>query len=68
MKALTIARNVGFKAERITTANIDMADHYRPRENVVKRPTSLGGKGFIIIERHEKTVPSLHRLIVDSLK
>lgn len=68
LKALTIARNLGFKVEKITAANLDMLDHYRPRENVVQRPTSLGGKGFNIIERHEKTIPTLHRKIIDSIK
>jgi len=68
LKALTIARNLGYKVENITAANFDMINHYRPRENVVQRPTSLGGKGFIIIERHEKTIPTLHRKIVDLIK
>lgn len=67
LKALTIARNLGHKVEKIIAANFDMTDHYRPRENVVHRPTSLGGSGFIIIERHEKAIPTLHRRIVDSL-
>src|SRR3989338_6008059 len=67
LKALTVARNLGCKVERFTAANLDMIDHYRPRENVVHRPTSLGGKGFIIIEKHEKTIPSLHRKIVDNI-
>ncbi len=67
LKALTIARNLGHKVEKIIAANFDMTDHYRPRENVVHRPTSLGGSGFIIIERHEKTIPTLHRKIIDSL-
>ena len=68
LKALTVARNLGFKVENITAANFDMTDHYRPRENVVRRPTSLGGKGFMIIEKHEKTIPTLHRKIVDKIK
>ena len=67
LKALTIARNLGYKVEKITAANFDMSNHYRPRENVVTRPTSLGGRGFIIIERHEKTIPTLHRLLVSGL-
>lgn len=67
LKALTIARNLGCKVSSITAANIDMADHYRPRENVVQRPTSLGGKGFIIIGRHEATIPSLHRRVIDGI-
>jgi len=68
LKALTIARNLGYKVEHITAANFDMIDHYRPRENVVHRPTSLGGRGFIVIERHEKTIPTLHRKIINMLK
>ena len=67
LKALTIARNLGFKVENITAANFDMTNHYRPRENVVQRPTSLGGKGFIIIEKHEKTIPTLHRKIIGNI-
>ncbi|MBI2658920.1 hypothetical protein HYX05_02340 [Candidatus Woesearchaeota archaeon] len=67
LKALTIARNLGFKVEKITAANLDMIDHYRPRENVVQRPTSLGGKGFIIIEKHEKTIPTLHRALTEGI-
>ncbi|MBI2101422.1 hypothetical protein HYT53_02325 [Candidatus Woesearchaeota archaeon] len=68
LKALTIARNLGFKVEKITAANFDMINHYRPRENVVQRPTSLGGEGFVIIERHEKTIPTLHRKIVENIR
>ncbi len=68
IKALTIARNLGHKVEDITAANLDMINHYRPRENVVTRPTSLGGKGYIIIERHEKTIPTLHRKILNALR
>ena len=68
LKALTIARNLGYKVKKITAANLDMNDHYRPRENVVTRPTSLGGKGFIIIEKHENTIPTLHRLIIEKMK
>jgi len=67
LKALTIARNLGYKVENFAAANLDMIDHYRPRENVVKRPTSLGGKGFVIIENHEKTIPTLHRKIVGKI-
>ena len=68
LKALTVARNLGFNVRNITTANIDMIDHYRPRQNVVTRPTSLGGKGFIIIEKHQITVPSLHKKITEFLE
>ena len=67
LKSLTIARNLGYKVKNITAANLDMIEHYRPKENVVHRPTSLGGKGFTIIEKHEKTIPTLHRKIADMI-
>jgi deoxyhypusine synthase len=63
LKALAIARNLGCNVTTFTSANFDMIKHYRPSENLVKRPTSLGGKGYQIIERHEKTIPSLYNLL-----
>ena len=67
LKALTIARNLGFNVKNITTANLDMLDHYRPRQNVATRPTSLGGKGFIIIGAHQVTIPSLHKRLTENM-
>jgi len=68
LKALTIARNLEFKVGRFTTANLDMIDHYRPRVNIVERPISLGGEGYFIKGKHEKTIPALYHLIIGCLK
>ena len=65
IKSLSIVRNLGYNVRNITTANLDMIKHYRPHVNIVVRPTSLGGKGYHIIEKHEKTVPSLHKMIIE---
>ncbi|MBI4417972.1 MAG: hypothetical protein HY563_04290, partial [Ignavibacteriales bacterium] len=35
LKALTVARNLGYKAKGFSTANLDMIRHYRPTVNVV---------------------------------
>ncbi|MEM4267034.1 MAG: hypothetical protein QW404_03190 [Candidatus Nanoarchaeia archaeon] len=59
LKALAVARNLGYSVKNFTAANLDMIDHYRPRTNVLKRPTSLGGKNYNIIARHEHTIPTL---------
>ena len=40
-----------------TTATFDMNRHYRPTENVVRRPTHKGGHGYYIIGHHELLVP-----------
>ena len=57
LKALTIARNLGHKVDSFTTATFDMIRHYRPTENVVRRPTHKGGRGFYIVGHHELMVP-----------
>src|SRR5438067_961354 len=67
LKALTIARNLGNKVERFTTATFDMIRHYRPTENVVRRPTHLGGQGFYIIGHHEIMIPLLFAAVTESL-
>lgn len=79
LKALSIARNLGFKVEKFTAANFDLKPireytrprkkdeeeyYYRPLKNIVIRPTSLGGKGFHITGDHAVTIPNLRHLIV----
>jgi len=67
LKALTIARNLGHKVEHFTTATFDMTRHYRPTENVQRRPTKLGGQGFYLVGHHEIMVPLLFAAIAEEL-
>ena len=59
LKALTVARNIKKSKCKITTANFDMINHYRPLTNVVKRPTENGGRGFNFTGHHEIMIPLL---------
>ncbi len=63
LKALTVARNLGYKAQGFTTANFDMIRHYRPQVNVVERPTQHHGRGYNIVGHHEIMVPLLAAMI-----
>ena len=63
LKALTIARNLGHTVSHFTTANFDMNQQYRPVENVVKRPTEMGGKGYTFTGHHELMIPLLAQAI-----
>ena len=63
LKALTIARNLGHTVSHFTTANFDMNQQYRPVENVVKRPTEMGGKGYTFTGHHELMIPLLVQTI-----
>lgn len=67
LKALNIARNLGYKVKNITCANFDMLPHYRPQQNVITRPISLGGRGYFIIGHHEIMLPLLRQAIIEKL-
>ncbi|UCE01973.1 MAG: hypothetical protein JSW67_11995 [Candidatus Latescibacterota bacterium] len=63
LKALTVARNVLGPVHDFTTANLDMLQHYRPAENVLRRPTLSSGTALAITGHHELLVPLLHALL-----
>ena len=67
LKALTVARNLGHKVSAFTTATFDMIRQYRPSENVVRRPTHLGGKGYYIVGHHELNIPLLFAAVKEKL-
>jgi hypothetical protein len=69
LKALTIARNLDSgKPTNFTTCDLDMQRHYRPRMNVVQRPTLAGGAGYEITGHHELMVPLLAWAVVETLE
>src|SRR6202171_3326798 len=64
LKAVSVVRNLGVPLRPITTANFDFIQHYRPLQNVVKRPTtSAPGRsgpashGYAITGHHELLLP-----------
>lgn len=78
LKALSIARNLGFETFHITTANFDLKDlgdyrvrigyddpnyYYRPRKNIVNRPTQNGGMGWHFVMDHKVSIPNLLRAV-----
>ncbi len=67
LKALSIAQNLGHHVDNFTTANFDMNQHYRPMQNVIKRPTSGSGKGYSIVGHHEINIPLLGAAILDKM-
>lgn len=67
LKALTTARNLGYKVKDFTAANFDMIQHYRPNQNVLCRPISLGGKAISITGHHEIMIPLLYRAIIERI-
>ena len=58
LKALAVARNLGADLSNLTTVNFDQIQHYRPRVNLVERPTrGAGSRGLALTGHHEIMVP-----------
>jgi hypothetical protein len=64
LKAISVVRNLGVPLRPITTANFDFVQHYRPLQNVVKRPTASSSRekspesrGYAITGHHEILLP-----------
>lgn len=68
LKALSIAQNLGNQVDHFTTANFDMQQHYRPLQNVVRRPTSGKSRGYTVTGHHEIMLPLLAAGILDRVK
>ena len=68
LKALTIARNLGDgRPIGFVSCDLDMQRHYRPRVNVVERPTAGAGAGYEITGHHELMLPLLVWSVVEQL-
>jgi hypothetical protein len=58
LKALSVARNLGADLSDLTTVNFDQIQHYRPRVNVLERPTrAAGSRGYALTGHHEIMLP-----------
>jgi len=65
LKCITLLRNSGQNLNAFTTANLDFIQHYRPTENVVRRPVKNGGRGIAITGHHEILIPLLAAWLVE---
>lgn len=68
LKAITVVRNLGYPLKNFYTAVFDMNMHYRPRTNIVHRPTSSGGKGYYFVGHHEIMIPVFYKLLKEEIE
>ena len=67
LKALTLSRNLGHRVQNFVTANLDFIHHYRPTQNVVRRPVATGGRGYALTGHHELLVPLLAAAVLEGM-
>ncbi len=65
LKCITLVRNTGKELRNFTTANLDFIQHYRPTENVIRRPVKSGGRGIAITGHHEILIPLLAAWLIE---
>lgn len=65
LKSVTLVRNSGLPLQNFTTANLDFIQHYRPTENVLKRPLKNGGRGIPLTGHHEILLPLLAAWLIE---
>lgn len=68
LKAVSVVRNLGHRLEEFTTANLDFIQHYRPIQNVLKRPTQNSGQSIALTGHHEIMVPLIAAALKGSLE
>jgi len=67
LKAVSVVRNLGHPLEEFTTANLDFIQHYRPTQNVLKRPTQNSGQSIALTGHHEIMIPLLAAALKGSI-
>jgi hypothetical protein len=65
LKCISLVRNSGQALRNFTTANLDFIQHYRPGENVIRRPVKTGGRGIAVTGHHELLIPLLAAWLVE---
>jgi hypothetical protein len=66
LKAVSLVRNKGHKLDGFSTAVFDFMRHYRPSENVTKRPLGTKGRGYYFVGPHEILIPLLAAALKES--
>jgi hypothetical protein len=67
LKACSLSLNLGHSLKNLTTVNMDFIEHYRPRVNVLERPTRDGGRWISLTGHHETLLPLLLAAVREEL-
>ena len=68
LKAIAVTRNLKHDVKDFTTVNMDFIQHYRCRENVLRRPVLSGGRSIALTGHHEIMFPLLAAALNDKIK
>lgn len=67
LKAIAVTRNMKHNVRDFTTVNMDFIQHYRCRENVLRRPVMSGGNSYALTGHHEIMFPLLAAAVMEKV-
>lgn len=67
LKAIAVTRNLKHTVRDFTTVNMDFIQHYRCRENVLRRPVLSGGNAYALTGHHEIMFPLLAAAVMEEM-
>ncbi|MBI5740671.1 MAG: hypothetical protein HZA16_08110 [Nitrospirae bacterium] len=67
LKAIAVTRNLKYDVRNFTTVNMDFIQHYRARENVLRRPVLSGGNSYALTGHHEIMFPLLAAAVMEKV-
>jgi len=67
LKAIAVTRNLKYDVRDFTTVNMDFIQHYRARENVLRRPVLSGGRSYALTGHHEIMFPLLAAAVLEEI-
>jgi deoxyhypusine synthase len=67
LKAIAVTRNLKYSVKNFTTVNMDFFQHYRSRENVLRRPVLSGGHSYALTGHHEIMFPLLAAALMEEV-
>jgi len=67
LKAIAVTRNLKHHVRDFTTVNMDFIQHYRCRENVLRRPVMSGGNAYALTGHHEIMFPLLAAAVMEEV-
>lgn len=67
LKAVAVTRNLKKDVRKFCTVNMDFIQHYRTRENVLRRPVLSGGTSYALTGHHEIMFPLLAAAVTEEV-
>ncbi|MBI4683015.1 MAG: hypothetical protein HY757_07935 [Nitrospirae bacterium] len=67
LKAIAVTRNLKYNVRNFTTVNMDFIQHYRCRENVLRRPVISGGNSYALTGHHEIMFPLMAAAVMEEI-